>query len=345
MKNNLIILLLFSWLIISCDKNDEKRPKGPLGKEMQVDAYLVQKSDLSNSIATVGTFISNEEVDIKSAISGNVISINFQEGKSVSKGQLLVQIDSREWKSLLKSSEIKLQNLKKEYQRKKEVQKLNGISLEELEKTETQIAIEESNIEQLKVKIDYSEIRAPFAGIIGLREISPGAYVQQGQIIAKLVSNNPIKIEFSVPADFANQLPVNTKLTVISKSTFDTLQATIYAKEPAIDQSTRNLKVRALANNSSGKYIPGDFVEILLNLQEIKSVILLPISAIVPKLNEQTVYLVKDGMAVETIVTTGIRNDKYVQILSGIAEGDLVMVTGLVNIRNNSPVKVKQTIK
>lgn len=343
MKKKIIYIFLLV-VLFSCKENENMGPRGPMGKAMQVTAYIVTEQNLSNSISTVGSLLSNEEVEILSAINGNVQSINFQEGKPVAKGQLLVQIDSREWKSQLKSSEIKLQNLKKEYQRKKEIQKLNGISLEELERTETQIAAEEATIEQLKVKLDYAEIRAPFSGFVGLREISPGAYLLQGQKITKIVNNNPIKIEFSVPAEFANQLPINSKISVFSKSTFDTLQSTIYAKEPSIDQSTRNIKIRALANNSQNKYLPGDFVEVLINLQELKSILLVPISALVPKINEQTVYVVKDGLATEKTITTGFRNDKYAQILSGLNIGDTVMVTGLVNIRNNTPVVVKQLI-
>lgn len=340
-----IVYLYLLFLFLGCKENENSGPRGPMGKAMQVNAFIVSEQSISNSISTVGSLLPNEEVEIMSALNGNVQSINFQEGKAVAKGQLLVQIDSREWKSQLKSSEIKLQNLKKEYQRKKEIQKLNGISLEELEKTETQIAAEEATIEQLKVKIDYAEIRAPFSGFVGLRQISPGAYVLQGQKIVKIVSNNPIKIEFSVPAEFANQLALNSKINVVSKSTFDTIQSTIYAKDPSMDQSTRNVKVRALANNSQNKYLPGDFVEVLINLQELKSILLVPISALVPKINEQTVYVVKDGMAIETTVVTGFRNDKYAQILSGLNIGDTVMVTGLVNIRNNTPVEVKQLIK
>ncbi len=292
---NISLFIILTLFLLSCSGNSEKKQQKPTVKQIPVTGFIISQSDLSNSISVVGTLIANEEIVIKSPLNGNISKINFQEGKPVSKGQLIVQIDSRDWKSQLKSTEIQLQNLKKDYNRKKEIFKLNGISLEEVEKTESDIASLEATVEQLKVKIDYADIRAPFSGIAGLREVSPGSYLLLGDKITKLVNSNPIKIEFSVPMEYANSLILNSKINVFLRSTNDTIQATIYAKEPSIDQSTRNIRIRAQASNPKGMYLPGDFVEVQIPLKALKSIILVPNRAIVPKLNEQTVFVVREG--------------------------------------------------
>ncbi|OGU59150.1 MAG: hypothetical protein A2X64_07095 [Ignavibacteria bacterium GWF2_33_9] len=341
-KQSLFLVLL--TLLISCSSKEQNPSRKNAEKTITVDCFVVSKEDFSNYINTVGTLKANEEVELKSPVNGIVQKINFIEGKNISKGQLLIQIDTRDLQSKMNFSVIKVNNLKKEYERKKELYKIKGISLEELEKSETDIANETALIEQYKVQIDYSDIKAPFSGKIGLREISPGAYLLVGDRITKLVNLNPIKVEFSLPAEFVNEISVNSNVQVISKSLDDTVLARIYAIDPSIDISTRNIRLKAEVNNSKGKFIPGDFVEIKINLSKNKSSLFVPAQAIVPNISEQTVFVVKNGIARETVVQIGKRDKKNVQILSGLDLNDTILVTGLVNIRNNTPVNINQII-
>lgn len=331
-------------MFYSCNSEVKSEKKHLRNQAVKVNAYVVTQTDYTNILSSVGTLVSNEEIDILSPINGKVLKINFQEGKSVSKGQLLVQLDSRSYESQLHSSEINLANLKKEYSRQKEIFKLNGISQEELEKTESSISQTESTIEQLKVSIDYCEIRAPFSGFVGLRNISPGSYLLQGQKITNLVNKNPIKIEFAIPSEFAGQIEVNSSVQIVSKSSEDTLEAKVFAIEPSIDVNTRNITVKAMANNPKGKYLPGDFVQVFVKLAKMHSVIFVPAESIVPKINEQTVFIVKNGIAKETTITTGLRDDSKIQVTSGLNVGDTVMTTGLVNIIDKAKVKIAQLI-
>lgn len=240
----------------------------------------------------------------------------------------------------MKAAEIALETAKKDLSRKKEIKKLNGVSTEDIEQAVNSVAQIEAQIEQLKIQIDYTDIKAPFAGKLGLKNISPGAYLLVGQTITNLVNNNPIKIDFEIPAEYAQMLSIGESIKVLRKSSNDSLTAKIIAFDANANESTRSIKVRALAENPNGKYLPGDYAEVVLNFQNLKNSIVVPTEAVVPSLNNQLVYVIHNGIAYERNVLLGLRNDKFVQITSGLQAGDTIMVTGLVNIRNNTPVKV-----
>jgi membrane fusion protein (multidrug efflux system) len=337
---HLLVLTIFISLLFSCESRNENVKNKGNKKILQVVGYVVDMKSFSNELSTPGTFQANDMITITSPIAGYVSNVLFKDGQVVKKGQLILQIDSRELKNKLKAAEIALETAKKDLSRKKEIKKLNGVSTEDIEQAENSVAQLEAQIEQLKIQIDYTDIKAPFAGKLGLKNISPGAYLLVGQTITNLVSNNPIKIDFEIPAEYAQMLSIGESIKVLRKSSNDSLTAKIIAFDANADESTRSIKVRALAENPNGKYLPGDYADVVLNFQNLKNSIVVPTEAVVPSLNNQLVYVVHNGIAYERNVLLGLRNDKYVQILSGLQVGDTIMVTGLVNIRNNTPVKV-----
>lgn len=334
----LLILTLITALT-SCSKHEQKAASTAQKQTPSVGVMVIKPTLLKNEIYTTGTFTPDEQIELKTPVAGKIIAINFKEGEQIPAGKTLVQIDDRDWKASLKALETKLDVTRKDLDRKKELLKYEGVSKQEVDILESSVADLQAQIEKLKISIDYANIRAPFPGKIGLRYLSVGAYVGAGETITTLVKSNPIKIDFTISSAYADQIHAGQSLDVISKSGKDTLNAKVYAFEPDINSSSRTLKVRAVADNSSGKYFPGDFASIHLTLKNIENALMVPSESIIPQINSQIVYLMKNGKVSETTVDLGIRTDSTVQIVSGISPGDSVITTGLLTIKPNMPVK------
>jgi membrane fusion protein (multidrug efflux system) len=179
---------------------------------------------------------------------------------------------------------------------------------------------------------------APFSGTIGLRQVSRGAYVTPGDPIARLVETDPVKIEFSVPETYASQIRKDQDLIFSLAGTDKTIDATIYAFDPMIDPGTRSLKVRAKADNKDNLLIPGSFVSLQLSLEDIGDALLVPNVAVVPDIEGQKVYLIKNGKATQRTVRTGLQKGNEIQLVQGVEPGDTVITTGLLSIREGAPV-------
>jgi len=337
----LITVLITGTLFYSCTSNESRSENTRNQSIQEVEIFIATPTSVINEIYTTGTILADEQVEIKAPIAGQIMSINFKEGQNVRQGQLLIKIDDRDWKAQLTALEVKLAKAKKDLDRTQELYKINGASLQDVENLQTNISDLQAQIEQLKVNIDYANITAPFAGKIGLRNISPGAYVSAGQYITTLVKTNPIKIDFQVPAEYIGQIKENQMVQAISKSTNDTIYAKVYAFDPGISTTSRNLNVRAIADNSRNKFRPGDFLEVRVMLGKIENAIMVPSESIIPNLDKQVVYLYKNGKVSQTPVETGLRTDSTIYIVKGIKTGDTIITTGLLQLRPGMNVKVR----
>lgn len=337
----IIILLIIQFILSSCSSNKSRSENAKKQDMQEVEIFIATPTSIVNEIYTTGTILADEQIDIKAPIPGQIMSINFKEGQNVRQGQLLIKIDDRDWKAQLTALQVKLAKAKKDLDRTQELYIINGASLQDVENLQTNIADLQAQIDQLKVNIDYANITAPFAGKIGLRNISVGAYVSAGQYITTLVKANPIKIDFQVPAEYIGQIKEGQNVQAISKSTNDTIYAKIYAFDPGISTTSRNLNVRAIADNSRNKFRPGDFLEVRVMLGKIENAIMLPAESIIPNLDKQVVYLYKNGKVSQTAVETGLRTDSTIYIVKGIKTGDTIITTGLLQLRPGMNVKVR----
>ncbi|MCE5304816.1 efflux RND transporter periplasmic adaptor subunit [bacterium] len=342
-------LLLISLIVIgttfsSCTTKESRSESVKKQSMEEVEIFVATPTSVINEIYTTGTILADEQVDIKAPISGRIMSINFKEGQSVSKGQLLLKIDDRDWKAQLSALEVKLTKAQKDLERKKELYKINGASMQEVEDLQSTVAELQSQIEQMNVNVDYANIRAPFSGKIGLRNLSTGAYVSAGQYITTLVKTNPIKIDFQVPATYIGQIKEGQAVQAISKSTNDTIYAKIYAFDPGISTSSRNMNARAIADNSHNKFVPGDFLEVRVILGRIDNAIMVPSESVIPDLDKQIVYLYRNGKVDVATIETGLRTDSTIYIIKGIKKGDSIITSGILQIRPGMNVKVRNVL-
>jgi membrane fusion protein (multidrug efflux system) len=340
-----LIFLLFAYLIynrLSINRNDNTSKKGgETPSAILVDAIIVKEQDFANKINLSGTLEANEQIEIRSEVSGLVRQIYFTEGSNVSAGELLVKIDDKESVAQLSQATTK-EKLAADVQiRATKLLKVEAISIEEFDNVSAELKSLKAQTQLIRAQIARTEIRAPFSGKIGLRYISKGAYVNPTTDIANLISINPIKIIFSVPEKYAQLVKMgsNIQFTIAGNTKF--FNANVYAKEPSIDIATRSLILKARAINNTGELLPGSFANINLTLETINKAFLIPTDAVIPVLKGKQVFLLKDGKAKAIAIKSEIRTDENILVSEGLQVGDTVITTGIMAIKDNAPVKVK----
>lgn len=340
-------LAVTAVILLSCSSADEKATSANQAPGVtEVGAFVVVPTALDNEINTHGSILPNESIELKSEIAGKVTDIYFEEGAFVKKGALLVQMDASELLPLLEKSKAELEIAREELKRNQELFNVKGISKSVLETAGLRVATLESDVRLTGARINKLRITAPFDGVIGLRTISRGAYIDAGERIASLVQINPLKLEFNVSETYAGQIHEGTPIEfTVAGGGGDVRKATVYAHEPAIDPATRSLRVRALAENKEGDLIPGAFAEMTVRLNKIENGLLVPAIAVTQDITGQKVFVIRDGKAVSRSVETGIQKDELVQITRGVEAGDTVITTALLSMREGMAVKASQIEK
>ncbi len=341
----IICTLIVYPLVTSGEKKAEKGKSTKSDGPAKVKGKILKFDSFASEIKVMGKVIADEWVDLSPEVAGKITKIYFKEGSSVAKGQLLVKINDSELQASLKKNEVKLQLASQNLDRQKKLLELNGTSQEQYDNSVFEYRSIEADIDLLKAQIAKTEIRAPFSGQIGLRYVSEGAFATPGVKIATLQNKASLKIEFTVPQNYSIYMKEGRSISFKTGNEVDPLQAKIYALEPGVDQQTATLKVRAYVSGRSNEIIPGKVVEVLVSLSAPVKTILITSETLIPEISGYSVFLYKDGKAVSVPVQTGDRNEKVVQVLSGIAEGDTMIVSGLIQLRHNTPVKLTEIIK
>ena len=306
-----------------------------------VDVYMVGMETVENQIFASGTVLPNEEVTLMSEISGRLVKLNIQEGSSITKGQLIAKINDRDLKAQLQKVEFNQDLARKIETRQQKLLKVEAINLEEYDVTSNNIRVLDAEREVIASQLEKTEIRAPFSGRIGLKNISEGAHLAPGTPIVTIIQSNPIKIDFTVPEKYTSSIRVGSAVTFNLDGDLFNYAAKVIALDPKVDESLRTLRIRAIAPNPAGKFVPGAFVKVKANLAADNKAVMIPTEAIVPVLKGKKVFIVKNGKAEEVMVTTGLRTDKKIQILDGLRQGDSLITSGIMALKPHTAVKVK----
>jgi len=302
-------------------------------KPLKVEGYKVVEEPFSNEVTTTASLMASEQVEIKASIAGQVLAIYFKEGSTVREGQAIVRLDDRAWKAALIGVKAQLANAQKDYQRKKELLSIEGISQEEVDKAFTSVESLKSEMNQLEVNIGLANVTAPFSGKLGMRDFSKGAFLKQGDAITTLAATNELKVDFSLAQNLESSINVGDVVQI--KVGNDTLKAKVYAISPTINTNTRTLNVRAmLSQPSKNRVLPGTYAQVIMSSQKLSNALLVPTQSIVPSISEQTLYVSQNGKAKRITVTLGNRTADKVHVLTGINAGDTVLTTGLLQIKD-----------
>ncbi len=346
MKNTQTILFILSigtiFFLASCaSKSPGEVPKNSSrGGMLTVNGVIVQPQPLDNVVRSSGTVLASESVDLVTEAAGRIEKIAFTEGTHVKKNELLVKINDDDLRAQLKKTELQIQLASEQEKRQKQLFEINGISKEQYDIALNQVNTLKADKENLVTSIRKREIRSPFDGIIGLRYISEGSYVSQTTRIASIQKINPLKVDFSIPEKYADDVAVGDPVEFSSDEANLNFSGRLYAIEPKIDPVTRTLQLRAMCDNKNEKIFPGAYVQIALRLKKIPDALMVPSQSIIPVLKGQSILVKRRGVVVSLPVQTGIRTASNVQILSGLNAGDTVLTTGLMQAQPGAPVNV-----
>lgn len=317
---------------------DQPTQTGP-PPAMAVQVHVLQGTPLDNAFTTTGTLLPNEEVELRSEVSGRVTHIGFQEGGRVSAGQVLVRINDDDLQAQLRKAEAGLKVAQDSEGRQKQLVDVSGVSREVYEATVAQRIGMQADVDNLRAQIAKTTIRAPFSGVIGLRSISEGGYVSPTAPIAALKQTDPMKLDFTVPERHGRQMRSGTRVAFTLEGDTGRYHAEVYAVEPSVDPTIRTVRVRARSANNNGHLMPGAFAKVDVKLETIADALTIPAEALIPDIQGQKVMVMKNGKAQSVRVDIGIRTENTVQLISNVQPGDTVITSALLAVRDGMAVR------
>ena len=289
-----------------------------------------------------GSFRAREHVVLRSEISGRVSAIQFDDGDTVQKGDLLIEIDERELRAEreARAEELKLAELNAD--RLEALYRSNAITQRERDEAVSRRNVLAAEVRNIDVRLDRTRILAPFSGVLGFREVSLGALLQPDTEITTLQAVDPILVDFSIPErfrpDFSRGMPVNIRV-----SGFDqTFEGQVSVSNPQVDPMTRTVTIRAQVDNPDHLLLPGSFARVTVE-QVNEEAILVPAVAVIRGLADVSVFVVDDGEVKRQVVRVGNRTDDSVEILEGLSAGAEVIVSGTQAVREGGGVNIVET--
>lgn len=314
-------------------------------KALNVNVQVMQPETLNDLIHATGSLIPDEEVDLSFETSGKITDIYFKEGSSVKKGDLLAKVNDSPLQAELKKLEAQVPLAEDRLYRQKALLAKDAVSKETYEQVSTELEKLKADIELIKARIAQTELRAPFDGEIGLRLVSEGTYASPSTIVARLTKIIPLKVEFSTTQELASQITPGVMIRfALNNASRAMYQASVYAVESSIEMKTRSLKARAIYPNPGGHLKPGSAISIEINLKEIKNALTVPSEAIVAEMGLDIAYRYHNNKAQRVEVVKGLRTASRVQVLQGLEQGDTVITTGVMQLRDGMAVTIDKIL-
>lgn len=311
------------------------------GRLLPVSVFIADYDKAYDGNRYVGVLRSKQNVSISSELSGKIVSIDFEEGEFVRKGDVLVRLDDRELQSQLARAEFQLQLLSERVKRQEILLDKEAVSREAYDQVLTEYNVLKEDIEQIKIRIDKSHIKAPFDGVLGMREVSVGAYLQPSTTIVNLADIRNMTIEFSLPEKnvsiVRDGMVCFFRLVGIDKE----YKATVYAIDSKLDDQTRSIMVKAEFVNDDLFLRPGISADISFSERAERESLFIPNEAIVQSARGRAVWLKRNNRAALVNIDAGIRNEDMIEVNSGLSKGDSVIVSGILQLREGSNVMVE----
>ena len=323
------------------NKDQDSAAQGSVKKSaVRVSGMILKPQKFEDNLFLSGSLEANEQIDIRSEVSGIVERINFDEGSKVKKGDILLKVNDIELRAQLSMMQTAQKLASENARRAKLLLDKQAISQEEYDVSSADFESAQASTQLINAQLSKATVRAPFSGTIGLREISTGTYVTPETVIAKLVNTTKLKITFSIPEKYASRMKINSEFTFTTADTDGEHNAKIYAIEPAVEEVTRTLRMRAVADNPDGSLYPGTFANITLPLETITDALLVPTEALIPIQNGKQIYVYKGGRAKAVEIKTGSRTDSLVRVISGLKATDTILTYGVMALNDGTPVEV-----
>jgi membrane fusion protein, multidrug efflux system len=314
---------------------------GPAPQGIVVEASRVVLVKLPQALTAVGSLRSDETVILRPEVAGRVSQILFREGERVTKGQVLVKLDDSVQQADLDRARANFTLSKSKHERSIDLRNKGFISNQALDEAENTLKVAQADSELMGARIGKTALLAPFSGTIGLRQISVGDYVKEGQDLVNLESIDPLKVDFRVP-ELALSLLRDGQLLQI---TLDALPDKAYdgkvvAINPLIDANGRAVVIRAQVPNTDGRLRPGMFARVRLFTSGLKDTIVVPEESLFPLGEDKYVYKVVEGKAMRQKIDIGQRREGRVEVTAGLTPADVVVTAGVIKLREGAAVTV-----
>lgn len=318
----------------------QSEPQKQGGFGVPVETAVVEAKPLDVTIDAVGTLVANEMVTLRPEIAGKITEIKFTEGTPVRKGDALFQIDDRMARAELKQAESNLQLARLNHDRFRKLSSTGASTKLRFDEARAELGVNQAAADLARTRLEYMTITAPFDGVVGLRKVSPGEYVEVGQELANFVSYDPMKVNFTIPETQASQLAVNQTIDLnVEALPGKTFQGVVYALDPQLDVNGRAVQLRATIPNPDNVLKPGFFARIQLTVARKEAALTVPESAIVPQGNLKQVFVVDSESKAQLVpVELGERLAGSVEILSGLQAGDVVVTSGQIKLQPGAAV-------
>src|SRR6478735_11198275 len=305
-----------------------------------VDVLIAAAQPITNSVESNGTVVANESVELHTEVSGLLTYLNIPEGATIQQGTVIAKINDAELQAQLNKTKVALELAIKTEERLRKLLALQGVNQAEYDIALNTINGYKADIAYTQSLIDKTVLRAPFTGVVGLRQVSLGAYISPTTVLATLQQLDKLKVDFTVPEEYISLIKKGNTVEVILDVAKQTkTKAVIVAVEPQVNQTTRNLKVRAVLQNNNVSL--GSYVKVFVSSGNSVKGILVPTNAIIPDDKNKQLVLVKEGKAAFVNVETGARQAGNVEITKGVKEGDSVVVTGVLFAKPKAKLKVR----
>lgn len=341
--------ILITVVISACGNKDKKiGPPGAGGARpnpvINVSGYLVKTQTITENIQVGGTLLANESTEIHPEISGRLVYLNVNEGRNVGRGALIGRIYDGDLQAQLNKLKVQLDIARQTQSRFGELLKVQGISQQEYDQASLQVSNILADMDIVRANITKTQIRAPFSGKLGLKNISPGSYVTPATIVATIQQVSQLKLDFTVPEKYSGQVSNGQYINFTVDGSDKKYSARVMAIESSVAQTTRSLTVRSIVQNNDGKLLPGTFAKVVLNFAPDDNAIMVPAQAVIPQARGKKMIVAQKGSPVFVEVTTGYRDSVNVQVTSGLNVGDTVVLTGLLSIKPESKINVNKIV-
>ncbi len=333
-----MFLLLLS--LAACKSKAEKEPKKAAPPAIKVEGFVVQPTSISREIDVTGNLLPFEVTEIHPEVSGLVTDIYFKEGSYVAAGKTLVALKNNDLLAQLNKLNVQEKSAQLTVKRYAELLTAEGVSKQEYDENLLNLNTIRADIAILKIEISKTKIVAPYSGIMGLRNISKGAYITPQTIISNLRQVNRLKLEFSVPEAYSKEIRTGSPVSFTVQNNSKQYLANVLATENFIEQDNRSLKVRAVIASADPQLTAGQFAKVNIPLDANHTTYMIPSQGVIPKARTKEVIVLENGKASFRTITIGTRDSSKVEILTGIKAGDTIVISGVMSIKPGAPVSI-----
>ncbi len=344
---NILATGLFIIFLSACGSKEKKSSTGAAtgtAKQppLSVEVTVLTEMPISNTIEVPGSLMAFESTEIRPEVSGRLVRLNVKEGSFVPQGTLLAKLYDADLQAQLRKLQVQLKIAKQTENRQSQLLKIQGISQQDYDLSLLQVHNISADIEIIKTTINKTNVVAPYSGKLGLKNISPGAYVTPATIISTINKVDQLKLQFSIPEKYGSLIKTSQELLFSVDGNTKTFRASVMATDGTINEETRNLTVRAVVNSTDADLIPGAFANVKITLGKGETALMIPNNALTPQGRKKFVYLFNNNKAISKEITTGIRDSLNIQVLSGLKLGDSIITTGLLFLKPEADVKISK---